>query len=153
MPESPSRKPESEMNVASEMKHSMMVLAGPRLPSDTRESMLARAARRAGISFRQAKTFFYGEANDPRASVVERVRAAIEKANAGQEAKARAEYERVREQIALLEQRLAALAADAAGEMPSVRLAGVVSDSPVDRPMGEARRGCAVPRLPKSESL
>lgn len=150
MPEIPSRKPESEMNVASEMKHSMMVLAGPRLPSDTRESMLARAARRAGISFRQAKTFFYGEANDPRASVVERVRAAIDKANAGQEAKARAEYEHVREQIALLEQRLAALAADRHGSVPPVRLAGIVADGDLDSPVGQARRNGHLPRLPET---
>lgn len=133
MPEIPSRKPESEMNVASEMKHSMMVLAGPRLPSDTRESMLARAARRAGISFRQAKTFFYGEASDPRASVVERVRAAIEKANAGQEAKARAEYDEIREQIAVLEQRLAALGSDLGGARAAGDQPGLVRNSALDR--------------------
>lgn len=135
MPEIPSRKPESEMNVASEMKHSMMVLAGPRLPSDTRESMLARAARRAGISFRQAKSFFYGEANDPRASVVERVRAAIEKANAGQEAKARAEYDDIREQIAALEQRLAALGADAGCPGPAAGQPGLLRNRALDRPV------------------
>lgn len=135
MPEIPSRKPESEMNVASEMKHSMMVLAGPRLPSDTRESMLARAARRAGISFRQAKTFFYGEANDPRASVVERVRAAIEKANAGQEAKARAEYDDIREQIAVLEQRLAALGSDVGGARAAGDQPGLVRNRALDRAM------------------
>jgi len=150
MPEIPSRKLESEMNVASEMKRSMMVLAGPRLPSDTRESMLARAARRAGISFRQAKTFFYGESTDPRASVVERVRAAIDKANAGQEAKARAEFEHVRDQIALLEQRLAALAADMDREDAAVGLARFVADGPLDRTVGEARRSGQVPQLPRS---
>ena len=40
-------------------------VAGPRQWSDTRESWLARAARRAGISFRQAKALFYGEIRDP----------------------------------------------------------------------------------------
>lgn len=137
MPESLSRKPESEMTVAAEMKEAMTVLAGQRLPSDTRESMLARAARRAGISYRQAKTFFYGESTDPRASVVERVRAAINKANTDQEAKARAEYIEISGQIALLEQRLAALAADAGRPSPARHQQRVqghgLSDRTVDR--------------------
>lgn len=40
-------------------------VAGPREWSDTRESWINRAARRAGISFRQAKALFYGEITDP----------------------------------------------------------------------------------------
>lgn len=40
-------------------------VAGPRSWSDTRESWLARAARRAGISYRQAKALWYGEITDP----------------------------------------------------------------------------------------
>src|SRR5258706_4890897 len=40
------------------------VVAGPRSWSDTRESWLNRAARRAGISFRQTKALFYGEITD-----------------------------------------------------------------------------------------
>ena len=116
MLESSSRKAESEMHVALEMKQSIVLLAGARQPEDTRESMIARAARKAGISFRQAKTFFYGETTNPRSGVVERVRAAIDNANAAQEAKARDEATRIREQIALLEQRLNALAAHSDGE-------------------------------------
>lgn len=111
--EKASGKPENErkpMNVTFEMKQSIITLAGPRQPEDTRESMIRRAARRAGISFRQAKSYFYGEASDFRMSGVERVRAAIAKANAGQEAKAREEYAAISEQISILEQRLAALA-------------------------------------------
>lgn len=46
-------------------KHSMQELvaavAGPRQWGDTRQSWLARAARRAGISYRQAKSLFYGQ--------------------------------------------------------------------------------------------
>lgn len=150
MPESASRKTESEMNVAAEMKQSIVVLAGPRSDTDTRESMIARAARRAGISFRQAKSFFYGETTNPRFGVVERVRAAIENANLAQEAKARAEYEHVREQIALLEQRLAALGADIGSEGAAVSFAGVVENGPMDRPMGKSRRSGQVPRLPQA---
>lgn len=81
MAESSSRKPETEgcvvTSVAIEMKRSIVLLAGTRRDSDTRESMIARAARRAGISFRQAKSLFYGETRDPRASVVESVRSAM----------------------------------------------------------------------------
>lgn len=84
MTEIPSTKPETEgrvvTSIALEMKHSIVLLAGHRRSSDTRESMIARAARRANISFRQAKSLFYGETRDPRASVVERVRAAIKDA-------------------------------------------------------------------------
>jgi len=39
-------------------------VAGPRSWSDTRKSWLARAARRAGISYRQCKSLFYAEITD-----------------------------------------------------------------------------------------
>jgi len=40
------------------------LVAGPRDWHDNRKSWLAKAAHRAGISFRQAKALFYGEIND-----------------------------------------------------------------------------------------
>lgn len=40
------------------------VVAGPRQWTDTRESWLARAARRAGVSYRQTKAIWYGEITD-----------------------------------------------------------------------------------------
>lgn len=135
MAEISSRKPETEMHVAAEMRQSMIVLAGPRQPEDTRESMIARAARKAGISFRQAKTFFYGETDNPRLRAVERVRAAINNANARQEAKAREEYELVREQIALLEQRLAALDANGSRPIAAADKPRFIVDRSSDRPM------------------
>lgn len=49
--------------------HHIEAIAGPLLASDTRESWLARAARQAGISFRQCKALYYGEAIDPKLSV------------------------------------------------------------------------------------
>lgn len=55
-------------------------IAGPRMASDTRESWLARAARKAGISFRQCKALYYGETIDPKVSVALGVAAAAEKA-------------------------------------------------------------------------
>lgn len=42
----------------------VVAVAGPRDFSDTRETWLRRAARRAGISFRQAKALWYGEITD-----------------------------------------------------------------------------------------
>lgn len=85
MPEKSSGNPESSQEVrvtdALTMKNAMVALAGPRRDGDTRESMLSRAARRAGISFRQAKSLYYGEARDPRASVLQRVTEAVQRLN------------------------------------------------------------------------
>ena len=61
-----------------EMREAIRELAGPRSFTDTRESWLNRAARRAGISFRQAKAFHYGETMNPRSQDVEKVRAAVQ---------------------------------------------------------------------------
>ena len=55
-------------------------IAGVYKPTDTRESWLARAARKAKISFRQAKSLWYGECVDPKYSVAENVRRAAEQA-------------------------------------------------------------------------
>jgi hypothetical protein len=60
-----------------EMRDAIREIAGPRDFNDTRESWLNRAARRAGISFRQAKAFHYGETMNPRVGDVEKVRAAV----------------------------------------------------------------------------
>lgn len=66
-------------DIATEMHLSIVDLAGERAWSDTRESWLARAARRAGISYRAAKSLFYKEQADPKFSVVYRVRQARER--------------------------------------------------------------------------
>lgn len=55
-------------------------IAGPKLPGDTGESWLARAARRAGITYRQAKALRYGETIDPKHSVASRVLSAADQA-------------------------------------------------------------------------
>ena len=65
------------MHCADEMRNAIVTLAGERRWHDTRESWLAGAARKAGISYRQAKAFFYGEARNPSVATVERVRAAL----------------------------------------------------------------------------
>ena len=56
--------PEKSSRAAS-MRELVASVAGPREWSDTRESWLGRAARRAGITFRQTKALFYGEIADP----------------------------------------------------------------------------------------
>jgi hypothetical protein len=60
------------------------IIAGPMLPSDTRESWLARAARKAGITFRQAKALRYGETKDPKHSVAVSVLSAADQARMDQ---------------------------------------------------------------------
>ena len=77
MSEKSSTKAETEMAaLADEMHDAIVSLAGERGWSETREAWIARAARRAGISVRAAKSFFYKEAANPAALTVERVRIA-----------------------------------------------------------------------------
>jgi len=56
------------------------VIAGPVLANDTKESWLARAARRAGITYRQCKALYYRETVDPKVSVASGVLIAADKA-------------------------------------------------------------------------
>lgn len=64
---------------SSEMREAVATVAGPRAFHETRESWLARAARNAGISFRQAKSLFYGEITDPEHKAARRMLAAAER--------------------------------------------------------------------------
>lgn len=57
-------------------------VAGPMKNSDTRESWLARAARRSRISYRQIKALYYGQTKDPRTSIAIGVLSAADKARA-----------------------------------------------------------------------
>jgi hypothetical protein len=66
-------------SLTDEMHESVVRLAGERGWHETREAWLARAARKAGISYRRAKTFFYRERTAFHAQDVEAVRAAIAK--------------------------------------------------------------------------
>lgn len=50
------------------------VVAGPRQWSDTRESWLSRAARRAQLNYRTIKALFYAEITDPDHPSVRRLR-------------------------------------------------------------------------------
>lgn len=55
-------------------------IAGPIQPNDTRESWLARAARKAAVPHRHIKALFYGEMADPKYSVAYKVLSAAQKA-------------------------------------------------------------------------
>jgi hypothetical protein len=69
----------SDRKMDTDWKRAIELIAGPYGPGDTRESWLARAARRAGISFRQCKRLYYGESADPKHSVGTKVQRAAEK--------------------------------------------------------------------------
>ena len=97
-----------KMSIALQMQRDIKLLAGPRRSGDNHESMIARAARAAGISYRQAKTFFYGESDDPRSKSVEAVRAAVAK----QEMAGSDELKELRERIVRLEHLLDAASAN-----------------------------------------
>lgn len=60
------------------MRNLVVAVAGPRLWQDTRQSWLARAARKAGISYRQCKALFYGEITDPYHKAARKMRDAAE---------------------------------------------------------------------------
>ena len=56
------------------------VIAGPMQIGDTRESWMARAARKSGATYRQVKALYYGEINDPKFSLATRIISAADKA-------------------------------------------------------------------------
>lgn len=100
-----------KMSIVVEMQTSIYKLAGERRPSDTRESMIARAARAAGISYRQAKSIYYAETENPRAQVIEAVRKAIAQQNLKVEQQATDELTELRSRVSRLEMLIASAAA------------------------------------------
>jgi hypothetical protein len=66
------------------MRELVASVAGPREWGDTRESWLSRAARRAGVSYRQAKALFYGEITDADHKTARRMREAAGRHEAAQ---------------------------------------------------------------------
>lgn len=77
MPENLSRKRTDEMH-AVDWKDAIATFAGP--CDGNRKAWLARAARLAGVSFRQIRSLWYGEIKDPRHSVATGVLGAMERA-------------------------------------------------------------------------
>jgi hypothetical protein len=91
------------------MQELVAAVAGPREWGDTRQSWIARAARRANISYRQARAIFYGEIDDPEHKAVRRMQAAIDHQ---QEKDAANELADLRSRIARLEALLVSSDAD-----------------------------------------
>ena len=50
-------------------KEQIGAIAGPYLPTDTKTSWLARAARKASLSLRHIQSLYYGQVTDPKFSV------------------------------------------------------------------------------------
>ncbi|WP_454917334.1 hypothetical protein [Xanthobacter sediminis] len=122
------------MTIAAEMNQSIRVLAGPRGDNDTRESMLARAARRAGISYRQARALYYSEAKDPKSSVVERVRAAVIRAT--QKAEQHARHDALdTADVGQLVARAVEMDADLRREIVALVLRRLTGGGALDRPL------------------
>ena len=69
---------EKSSNEGATMRELIVAVAGQRQWSDTRESWLARAARKAGVSYRQAKAIYYNEIKDPNHRSVRLMRDAAE---------------------------------------------------------------------------
>lgn len=114
-PEKPSRMSHAA-DIREELHDGLIKLAGLRAWSDTRESWLARAARKAGIPPRTARAIFYREIKDPKWSVVAAIRSALRERDVRDE---QIEREAANE-LATLRARLSALEAraDMARETP-----------------------------------
>lgn len=98
------------MNPTAEAAHLMRCIAKPRPVGDSVKSAIVRAARRAGIGYERAKSFWYGEARRVDASEMDALRAVAAKRQHQAEEIARHEYRELLDRIARLEARL--LAAD-----------------------------------------
>lgn len=61
------------------MRDAVSVLAGQWGPVETRESWLARAARRAGVSYRTIKAVWYGEIDNPDHKAAQQILEAAER--------------------------------------------------------------------------
>lgn len=135
--------------LAEEMKDGIARLCGPRAVHDNRESWLARGARRAGISYRQAKSLFYSESEDPSGQVVWRVLHALKELDRKAEEKARESGGTLEGRLDAVEAALAALSRD--GFAP--RSHGFRDDPDLDRnPLAGSGRRPAV-GVPKAGAV
>lgn len=121
---------------AVEWREAIANIAGPVGHDDTRESWLARAARKANITFRQAKALYYGECADPRYSVAVKVRQAAEKIQREEEA-LRNDVAEIWDRLSKLETRISEIDQDAGSALADrvVQGAGVAGgkDCAMDR--------------------
>lgn len=77
------------------MRDVVAAVAGPRGWGETRESWLARAARAADVTYRQAKALFYGEITDPEHRAVRRMKAAAERQGRREAAELAAKFDSI----------------------------------------------------------
>lgn len=61
-------------------KNEIGTIAGPFLPTDTKESWLARASRKCSVSIRHLRSLYYGHVNDPKFSVAKSILSAADQA-------------------------------------------------------------------------
>jgi hypothetical protein len=61
-------------------KEEIGAIAGPFLPSDTKQSWLARASRRCTVSLRHIQSIYYGQVDDPKFSVASNILSAADQA-------------------------------------------------------------------------
>ncbi len=103
------KKDKKLMSVVIDWKNEIGSIAGPFLPTDTKQSWLARASRRANISLRHITSLYYGHAKDPKYSVASSVLSAADQARIE---KARRDVEAVSEFYRIHAQRLETIDAD-----------------------------------------
>ncbi|EKS37789.1 hypothetical protein HMPREF9696_01739 [Afipia clevelandensis ATCC 49720] len=74
------KKDKNVMNVIANVnwKDEIGVIAGPFQPTDTKQSWLSRAARKANVSVRYITSLYYGHVKDPKFSVASSVLSAAE---------------------------------------------------------------------------
>lgn len=105
-------------------RDAVTALAGVKLPGDTQERWLERAATRTGLSFRTIKSLFYGETSDPPTSVSRALEQAM--AMGGLATKgARHELALLEGRLAEVERRLAQMDAMGVGSRNDVHGQGV----------------------------
>lgn len=74
------KKDKNLMGYVIDWKNEIGSIAGPFLPTDTKQSWLARASRRADVSLRHITSLYYGHAKDPKYSVASKVLSAADHA-------------------------------------------------------------------------
>ena len=97
------------MSQVIDWKTEIGVVAGPFLPSDTKQSWLARASRKCSVSLRHIQSLYYGHANDPKFSVASNILSAADQARIEE---ARRDVEKVAGFYRNYAQRLEAIDAD-----------------------------------------
>ncbi len=97
------------MSMVIDWKDEIGAIAGPFLPTDTKQSWLARAARKCAVSARHIASLYYGHVDDPKFSVAQSILSAADQARIE---KARRDVEAAAEFYRIHAQRLEAIDAD-----------------------------------------